>query len=329
MHKTLIGLLTYNDLHYLKHSLQVVESLRMNLPADVAVMDTAENDEIRDYIQENYPHFKYHRHRDGNIGYGRTWNELLRLHPGHDFFLVYTSDVLLHEPTVKSFLQRMEEDPELMMCAGKLHYWDAEHGVKTDQIDSLGIVAERRHHFHELGSGERDLGQYDDQLDEIFGLTGAVFLIRTSVTWELYENDYQIFDERMWMYKEDVDLAYRLRWLGLKLQIFPEVWGWHARTVANRGGQDSRSLSDADARKPGYGRLHSYKNHLLMLKNNLSWRLGGDVLGRVLIYELMKAVFLLLRHPKVFVAGLQTLLFTRARRSDRRVSPSEIRKRFR
>lgn len=130
------------------------------------------------------------------------------------------------------------------------------------------------------------------------------------------------------MYKEDVDLAYRLKWLGAKVKVFPEVWGWHARTVANRGGNSVSALTSADKKKPGYGRIHSYKNHFLMLKNNFSWKLGVGMTLRVVLYEGMKAIFMLLRHPKVFLAGLKTLLFVPAKRSDRKVNATDIRKYF-
>lgn len=325
MHKVLIGVLSYNDLHFLKESLPVVESLRQNLPADVVVLDTAHNEEVKNFIENDFPDFDYVRHKDGNIGYGNAYNEMLRLKPGHDFFLVYTSDVLLDEPTVKSYVTRMQQDPELAMCAGKMHFWDLKNKRKTQIIDTLGIIGEKRHHFHELGSGEQDTGQFDDQLESVFGISGAAYLIRTSAVWDLHGNNWQIYDERMWMYKEDVDLAYRMKWLGKKIRVFPEVWGWHARTVANRVGQSHAALARADQSKPGYGRLHSYKNHILMLKNNFSLRLGLSVILKTLIYEKLKALFMLFRHPKVFLAGVKTLLFVPARRSDRRVPAKIIR----
>ncbi|MFT7183750.1 MAG: GT2 family glycosyltransferase [Oceanicoccus sp.] len=324
-HKVLIGVLSYNDLHYLKESLPVVESLRQNLPADVIVLDTAHNDEVQKFLEKEFPDFDYVRHEEGNIGYGNAYNEMLRLKPGHEFFLVYTSDVLLHEPTVKSYVKRMHKDKDLVMCAGKMHFWDFEEKRKTQLIDTLGIIGEKRHHFHELGSGERDEGQYDKKLDSVFGISGAAYLLRTSAVWDLHGNNWQIYDDRMWMYKEDVDLAYRFRWLGKKIKVFPEVWGWHARTVANREGQSTAALARADVSKPAYGRMHSYQNHLLMLKNNFTFTLGLGVILRTLIYEKLKAIFMLFRHPKVFLSGLKTLLFVPAQRSDRRVSAQTIR----
>lgn len=324
MHKVLIGVSTYNDLSLLRESLPAVEELRLNLPADVAVMDTAHNDEVRDFIKEKFSTFQYLRHKEGNIGYGRSYSEILRENPGYKYFLLVTSDVLLDFASVKKFIERMEEDSNIAMCAGKLHHWDIENHRKTEQIDSLGIAAEKRHHFYDRGHGEVDTGQYDDELEDIFGLTGAVFLIRTGVIPKLHGKEWRLFDERIWMYKEDIDLSYRLRWLGEKIVLFPEVWGWHARTVANREGNSLMGLSKADAQKRDYGRLHSYKNHFLLLKNNFTWRYGAGALLRVAAYESLKGAYMLLRHPKVFFTGLKTLLFTPGRRSARAVSAKEM-----
>ncbi len=137
-----------------------------------------------------------------------------------------------------------------------------------------------------------------------------------------------LFDPRMWMYKEDIDLAYRLRWAGKKLKVFPEVWAWHGRTLANKEGQSVLKLAKADRGKHGLGRLHSYKNHLLLLKNNLSFGLGLSTVLLVVFYEILKAGFLLFRSPIALVEGFYTLLFVRRRRSNKTVSPAEIRRFF-
>lgn len=324
MSKILIGLNTYNDLPLLKECLPVLEALRLELSANVVLLDTAWNDEVKSYVETRFPQFTYLRHADGNIGYGKSYNEILKLNPGHAFFLVVTSDVLLDVPTVKLFIQRMKEDPKISMCSGKIHHWDIKNHRKTEQIDSLGIFAEKRHHFYDRGHGELDHGQYDDTLQNILGLTGAVFLIRTAIVPKLHGDESTIFEEKMWMYKEDIDLAYRLRWLGEKIVLFPEVWAWHGRSVGNKEGHSVFGLSRSDRGKRDYARLHSYKNHFILLKNHFTWRYGFSVLAQVFFYEFSKAVYMFFRHPKVFFAGLKNLLFVRGRRSSKLVSPQEV-----
>lgn len=327
MVKVLIGLNTYNDLPYLKESLPAVEALRKKMNATVVVLDTAWNEGVRKFITKNYPEFDYFRHPDGNIGYGRSYNAILERAPGHDLFLVVTSDVLIHVPTVARFMKRMDEQKDLTMVAGKLYHWDLPRHELTKQIDSLGIVGKRNHHFFDRGQGEVDEGQYDKTLSHFFGISGAVFLIRTSVIPKLQGEPHLLFDERFWMYKEDIDLAYRLRWLGENITLFPEVWAWHARTVANRAGekgQTLKGLAAADRLKKNYARLNSYRNHFLLLKNNFTVRYGLGVTLRVLLYEGMKAVFVFLRSPRVFFAGIKTLLFVRVEGSSKRVRPKKL-----
>ncbi len=309
MSKLLIGLISFKDLPYLEKTVPVLEEIRREFNAEAVVMDTAQEDSTRDFFAK-FPEWKYLRSAGGNIGYGTSYNEILEKFPGSDYFLLVTSDVLLDLSAVKKFIAEMEKDKEIAMCAGKLYQWDFKENLRTDKIDSLGISAKKNHHFYDRGQGEKDLGQYDVKLQNFFGLTGAVLLIRTSVINEI-RADGQMFDSRIWMYKEDIDLSYRLRWLGKKIVIFPDVWGWHARTAGS------------GMKKAHYVILNSYKNHLLLLKNNFSAGFGVLVLARVLLYEFAKAVYMLLLHPSVLLAGFK-ILCTKGERSKRLVKPEQI-----
>ncbi|MBU0982092.1 hypothetical protein KKC94_05370 [Patescibacteria group bacterium] len=324
MHKVLIGLVSYNDLEYLKDVVPILEQLRVTLPADVAVLDSAHSNDVRDFFKKKFPEILYFRHKDGNVGYGRGLSAILKKNPGHKYYLVTTNDVLLDVSTSQKAVKMMEHDKTIAMCSGKLYHWDREKGLRTRIIDTLGVQAERNHHFYERGAGEEDHGQYDESLQDFFGISGASFLIRTSVIPDLHGEDWRLFDERMWMYKEDVDLSYRLRWLGEKLYLMPEVWGWHARTASNMEGQGAGNLVRAQKGKADYTRRNSYKNHILLLKNNFSWRNGPEVILRTFLFESAKGIYMLFRHPSVFFGGMRTLLFVRGRRSKRLVSAHEI-----
>ena len=106
--------------------------------------------------------------------------------------------------------------------------------------------------------------------------------------------------------------------------MMADSWGWHARTAANMEGQGARELVRAQKDKADYTRRHSYKNHILMLKNNFSFRFGFMVFCRVVLFEFVKAVYMLFRHPSVFFEGMKTLLFVKGRRSKRHASPKEV-----
>lgn len=320
--KILIGLVTYNDLSFLKESLPALREAQERLGADVVLLDTAWSQEVRDFVAKEYPSFDYFRHADGNIGYGKSYNEILKRQGAehYDLFLVVTSDVLLNVSVLERFVKRMRKDPSIALCAGKLHFWDFKRGVRTNQIDTLGIVAKKSHHFYDRGQGEEDRGQYDEKLGEFFGISGAVFLVRTSVIPRLHGEAHLLFDPAFWMYKEDIDLSYRLRWLGEEIVLFPEVWGWHARTVANKKGQNLRGLASSDREKKDYARFHSYRNHFLLLKNHFTFEYGVWVFLRIFFYEIAKGFYMIFRSPKAFFEGMRVLLFVNGKRSSRKVS---------
>lgn len=333
MVKLLIGIISYNDLPLLRKSLPILLDLSRDLQADCVLLDNAWDEEVKGYV-EGLDVVQYLRHEEGNIGYARGYNYILGQGDGYDLYLIVTSDVLLNPEVVRGAVELMEREPDLVQCAGKLHVWDEAIDERTRFIDSCGIWAEPRHHFFDLGQGELDEGQHDSALEAVFGVSGATFLIRTSVVEGLGRElggsgiGGALFDERMWMYKEDVDLAYRLRWLGAKITVLPEVWGWHIRSVSNKGGRNVLALARADSKKPAHGRFQSYGNHLLMLKNNLSIGLGFGVLLRVLVYEFFKGFYVLLRSPRAFFRGMRMLFFVSAHRVERRVDASYLKEWF-
>ena len=324
MPKLLIGFISFKDLHYLKVSMPHLEQLAQRFEAKVCVIDTAGDDAVKDFLEKNYADIDFFRHEDGNIGFGRGHSEILRRNPGFDYYLGYQPDIWLDEDALAEVIMKMEQDESLALCSGKLHYWDFDADKKTNQIDSLGIWAEKRHHFHDLGQGQVDEGQYDDKLDEVLGVSGALFLVRTSVIPQLHGSTWQLFDERMWMYKEDIDLSYRLRELGHQIKIFPKVIAWHARTVSNREGQNTGGLLKAGQSKADYARRHSYKNHILLLKNHLRLSMGFQIWARTLFFETLKSAYMMVFHPTVFWDGLKVLLSVPAKKTELKVPLSQV-----
>lgn len=319
-------MITYHDLPFLREVLPVLLKIQKRLSADVVLMDTAWNDEIRSFLKKEYPSIEYLRHSERNIGYGRSYNEILK-HKGaqnYDLFWVTTSDVLANVSTVECLVKRMRKNPSVVMATGKLYHWDFLKGVRTRQIDTLGIMAHKSHHFFDRGQGEEDRGQYDEELGHFFGISGASFFIRTDIICSLHGKPEVLFDPAFWMYKEDIDLSYRLRWLNARLELYPEVLGWHARTVANRKGQNIKAWIQSHRTKKTYARLHSYQNHFLLLKNHWNWAYGPRIFLTTFIYELLKSIYVLFHSPRVFVDGMRVFFFRRGHRSKKRIAVSKM-----
>src|ERR671924_1039651 len=94
-------------------------------------------------------------------------------------------------------------------------------------IDSVGLRMGRARRAADIGQGEPDDGRFD-AWREVFGVSAAAALYRRAAL-EAVSDDGQIFDERFFMYKEDVDLAWRLRLRGYRAGVDGVAIGWHAR----------------------------------------------------------------------------------------------------
>ena len=84
----------------------------------------------------------------------------------------------------------------------------------------------------DAGQGESDKGQYDDI--NILGPSGAAAMYRLSALEKVKFNN-QYFDELMFMYKEDCDLAYRLKLAGYKSKCVSDAIIYHDRTAQAKG----------------------------------------------------------------------------------------------
>jgi GT2 family glycosyltransferase len=78
----------------------------------------------------------------------------------------------------------------------------------------------------------------------------------------------EVLDEDFFMYKEDVDLAWRLRLLGWWTAYEPRAVAWHARTASGPTGNDWRAIASRNRATPAWIRELSWRNQRLMqLKN--------------------------------------------------------------
>lgn len=319
--KLLIGVLSYNDAPLLLKAMRPALKIAEKHGAKVVVLDNFGDANLEKKLNELEANIQL-LNLGKNLGYAGGYNAILAQNPGHDFYLVLTSDVLLNVDGFEEVFEEMQRDSSLKMAAGKLHRLDMESERPTNIIDSLGIMGGARHHFWDLGAGEKDEGQYDGQLDKVFGISGAVFLMRLN---EVEKSGKGILDDGFFMYKEDIDLAYRLHWAGEKIKVLPVIWGHHVRTAANVHGQTTAGLLKGARGKSAFVRRQSYQNHWRLLKKNWTWQFSWRILLATSFYELQKAVFIFFRDPVAFFLGVK-MVFSTVEKNSQKVSVKTIQK---
>ncbi|MSR31425.1 MAG: glycosyltransferase family 2 protein [Gemmataceae bacterium] len=150
-----------------------------------------------------------------NLGFAGGNNLGMRVARG-DFFALLNNDTETPPDWVSSLVQAIQHSPSFGMGASKilLHH---DHGI----INSTGLILLPDGRGKDRGFHERDLGQFE-KTDEVFGACGAGVLLRREMLEEI-----GLFDERLFMYYEDLDLAWRAKRAGWKCVYAPKARVYH------------------------------------------------------------------------------------------------------
>jgi GT2 family glycosyltransferase len=192
---------------------RTLESLRaQTLKLDVVVVDNGSTDSSPATVRADFPEVTMLSLKD-NIGFGPALNRAIATYPA-DAIVLLNSDIECEPGFCEALLGGLDEGVD--MVAGILLQ---EHD--PDLIDSAGVVADHTlmgfDYLH--GESATTAAVAADPL----GPTGGAALYRRAA-WEAVGG----FDERIFLYYEDLDLALRIAGRGGRCRMAPEARAVHA-----------------------------------------------------------------------------------------------------
>jgi len=155
-----------------------------------------------------------------NRGYAGNNNVGIReaLAGGADWVLILNEDILMDRLCVNSLVEVAQGNPNAGLIGPKVYQADA-----PSEIQAAGGIVNQLFDVRWRGEGETDRGQYDE-IAEVDVVHGCAIMLRR----ELIEA-IGAFDERFFMYREEVDLCLRARRAGYKVLYAPQAQVWHRR----------------------------------------------------------------------------------------------------
>jgi GT2 family glycosyltransferase len=253
--------------------------------------DNSPNAEAEKFVKENLPEVdkKVELFSGENNFHSGGHNDLIKKSTGQ-YYIAASNDILYSKDFISKAICELEkkENQKYGSAAIKLLFWDYLHGKKTNRIDSCGLGIKASHNFFDIGQGEEDRGQYDKQ-KEIFGSPGALAIYRREALEEVrYKSEY--FDELL-HFKNDVDLAYRLQWVGHHCLFLPQIVCWHQRGLDSLRKRRSRSEFELK---------NSFIGHNLVIIKNWSSDFSLKVKLATKIRNLTRLTFTALFEKKTF-----------------------------
>ncbi|HMB54616.1 MAG TPA: glycosyltransferase family 2 protein, partial [Thermoanaerobaculia bacterium] len=186
-------------------------------PLDVVVVDNGSSDGSAELVREEFPEVALLELGE-NLGFGRAINRAVAAHPG-DPVILLNDDVECEPRFAEALLDAAAEGAE---CVAGVLTQEANPGL----IDSAGVVADRTLMGFDYLHGE-PLEAAREAPDPL-GPSGGAALYRLDA--------FQAtggFDERIFLYYEDLDLALRLRAHGGRCRLAPEARALHAYSASS------------------------------------------------------------------------------------------------
>lgn len=262
MSRVVVSIVTHNESHDAERLLASLEEQTFR-DFSVVAFDNASEDGTRaallSFAQRGRIALAVTPSR-ANLGYTGGHNAGIEaaVKSGAEWVLVLNVDVVL----ASDFLERLLEDAErpgherFGSFTGKVLRAAGEDLAPMNVVDTVGITMTRSGRHFDIGAGESDQGQYDRPA-EVFGVSGCSAFYRTEALVDARAPTGYL-DDDFFLYREDVDLAWRLRGRGWRARCVPSAVAWHRR----------RNLPERRRRMSSAANCHSVKNRFLLRANN-------------------------------------------------------------
>lgn len=312
--KVSIVIVTYNAENYIPYVLASVEKQTFR-DFNVLVIDNASLDQTVDLLQTKYfPLVKVSKQKD-NSGFSRGYNLGIHWTDG-DYILIMNQDVVLDSDFLELAVKFLDCHPRVAVLQGKIMQWEFVGNRKKDIIDNIGVAIHKNLSFTNRLEGEASPKQ-ESSAEAVFAFSGSCVLLRRSALKQIvYQQEF--FDELFFMYKEDIDLSWRLRQAGWDIVYLPTAVAYHARTIRRIGKNTNREIAANRYNKNHFFNYLSYRNHLYLLLKNLSLKTFLQYFFPIIWYELKKLLFVILTEPKTLKAYYEVLVNIREIRKKRK-----------
>lgn len=311
--KIAIGFITYNadTAKYLPYFLDsLFKSLENSPKADFLVLARDNSDEPdnynREYIEKVFnkeEELIRFRWSGENVGFAKSYNIMIDEADswGAEAFLMINPDTIIAPEAISKMTLALKSNKMLGSVSPKILRWDFANLKLTNQIDTCGLMLGPGLTFTDIGQGLVDSGQFYDV--SILGPSGAAALYRMSALKQVKEKTGYL-DERMFMYKEDCDLAYRLFLGGFSSMLVPEALVYHDRTASSQGRGVIASLKNRSGKSNQVKSWSFLNQHLLFIKFWSKQTLASKIkilikIGLFWAYALVKEPFLLKNYAKI------------------------------
>ena len=229
-------MLSFNTIELLRQSLSELIDAAQEIDAEIIVVDNASHDGSADMVEREFPQVKLIR-AQMNLGFAGG-NNLGAKHARGDYLILVNSDAFIQPGSLARGLDRMRQQPRVGLAGGLLIGKDGQPEPSArcfpsplNDLLSLTGLAARFPRSRFFGRFDRTWADPQQPAD-VDWVPGAFCIVRRAAI-----DQTGFFDERYFLYYEEVDLCRRLRRSGWTIAYWPDLRAEHW------GGESSKTVS--------------------------------------------------------------------------------------
>lgn len=227
-------IVSYNVKHFIEQCIRSVIAASEGLSVEIIVIDNNSTDGSVQVIKSLFKQVILIENSE-NIGFGKANNQALKIAKGK-YILFLNPDTIVANDCFKICFDHMEKHSETGACGGKHlnaqgeYLPESKRGLPTPWVSFCKLTGLTRLFPKSKTFAAYYLGHLSNcDVQNIEVLSGAFMFIRHDLLKKIGG-----FDERYFMYGEDIDLSYEITKLGFKLQYLPQALLLHYKGESTR-----------------------------------------------------------------------------------------------
>lgn len=227
-----IVIVSWNTKEHLRRCLNSIYRPNVETTFEVIVVDNASSDGSADMAELEFPQTNVIRNSK-NLGFARAANQAIILGRGNLFMLV-NPDAALADKAIDRIITFARDHPDVGIIGCKVFNEDGTLQHSCRRFPTPGVGFFRNTFLGRLFPRNRYTRTYlmtdwdHNNLREVDWVSGACMVIRRETLSEI-----GMFDERYFMYCEDLDLCFRAHNAGWKVFYYPRAAATHRKGASS------------------------------------------------------------------------------------------------
>jgi N-acetylglucosaminyl-diphospho-decaprenol L-rhamnosyltransferase len=237
-----VSVVSYRAPTLLRQCLQAVSAEASTMAIEVTVVDNASGDGSAEMVAEDFPRVRLIRN-ERNRGFAAAHNQALRRTSGR-YWLVLNSDAAPSPGALQRLVDFLDQHPDVAVAGPRLRHPDGAVQPSRRRFPTLATLFLESTQLQRFSPSNPVLRRYyvadrsDEEQQDVDWLVGACLCVRAAAAQHV-----GLFDERFFMYSEELDWCRRFRAAGWRVAYVPE-----AEVIHFEGGSSRLDLAARDRR---------------------------------------------------------------------------------